>query len=135
MGLDRNQKTPCGFCFVEYYTRKAALNCLKYVSGTKLDERIIRCDLDSGYREGRQFGRGRSGGQVRDEYRTEFDAGRGGWGHYVKQTGTAPTPVTKRRRHGSNGPPPGRQEDAYGESVVELTVNDDVDPGSKRKRV
>ena len=38
---------------------------MRYVSGTKLDERIIRCDLDLGYREGRQFGRGKSGGQVR----------------------------------------------------------------------
>jgi hypothetical protein len=37
---------------------------MKYVSGTKLDERIIRCDLDLGYKEGRQFGRGKSGGQV-----------------------------------------------------------------------
>lgn len=37
---------------------------LRYVSGTKLDERIIRCDLDLGYSEGRQFGRGKSGGQV-----------------------------------------------------------------------
>ena len=53
---------------------------MRYVSGTKLDERVIRCDLDPGYREGRQFGRGRSGGQVRDEHRTDFDAGRGGWG-------------------------------------------------------
>lgn len=54
---------------------------MRLVSGTKLDERIIRCDLDPGYKEGRQYGRGRSGGQVRDEYRQEFDAGRGGWGH------------------------------------------------------
>lgn len=53
---------------------------MRYVSGTKLDERVIRCDLDPGYREGRQFGRGRSGGQVRDEHRADFDAGRGGWG-------------------------------------------------------
>ena len=53
---------------------------MRYISGTKLDERVIRCDLDPGYREGRQFGRGRSGGQVRDEHRTDFDAGRGGWG-------------------------------------------------------
>jgi hypothetical protein len=37
---------------------------MKYVSGSKLDERIIRCDLDLGYKEGRQFGRGKSGGQV-----------------------------------------------------------------------
>jgi hypothetical protein len=38
---------------------------MKYVNGTKLDERIIRCDLDLGYKDGRQFGRGKSGGQVR----------------------------------------------------------------------
>ena len=53
---------------------------MKYISGTKLDERIIRCDLDLGYKEGRQFGRGKSGGQVRDEHRSDYDPGRGGWG-------------------------------------------------------
>ncbi|EJU05765.1 RNA-binding domain-containing protein [Dacryopinax primogenitus] len=83
MGLDRNQKTPCGFCFVEFYTHAEALACMRYISGTKLDERIIRCDLDLGYQEGRQFGRGKSGGQVRDEHRTDYDAGRGGWGAQV----------------------------------------------------
>ncbi|KAF9365557.1 nuclear cap binding complex subunit [Mortierella sp. NVP85] len=81
MGLDRNQKTPCGFCFVEYYHHSDALDCMKYINSSKLDERIVRSDLDHGFREGRQFGRGRSGGQVRDEYRLEFDPGRGGWGH------------------------------------------------------
>jgi nuclear cap-binding protein subunit 2 len=98
MGLDRYNKTPCGFCFVEYYTHQDALDCLKYVGGTKLDERIIRTDLDTGFEEGRQYGyatqhktpvigpmadkcrRGKSGGQVRDEYREEYDPGRGGYG-------------------------------------------------------
>ncbi|KAG0161558.1 hypothetical protein PDIDSM_9092 [Penicillium digitatum] len=91
MGLDRFNKTPCGFCFVEYYTHQDALDCLKYIGGTKLDERIIRTDLDPGFEEGRQFGyevitnggygqRGKSGGQVRDEYREEYDPGRGGYG-------------------------------------------------------
>ncbi|KAE8383365.1 small subunit of nuclear cap-binding protein complex [Aspergillus bertholletiae] len=80
MGLDRYTKTPCGFCFVEYYTHQDALDCLKYVGGTKLDERIIRTDLDPGFEEGRQYGRGKSGGQVRDEYREEYDPGRGGYG-------------------------------------------------------
>ncbi|KAM5532034.1 hypothetical protein V8D89_014285 [Ganoderma adspersum] len=80
MGLDRNTRTPCGFCFVEYYSHAEALACLRYISGTKLDERIIRCDLDLGYRDGRQFGRGKSGGQVRDEHRQDYDPGRGGWG-------------------------------------------------------
>ncbi|KAG0235991.1 nuclear cap binding complex subunit [Actinomortierella wolfii] len=85
MGLDRNTKTPCGFCFVEYYHHRDALDCMKYINSSKLDERIVRSDLDHGYREGRQFGRGRSGGQVRDEYRQEFDPGRGGWGHVRAQ--------------------------------------------------
>ncbi|KAI1625410.1 hypothetical protein EDD37DRAFT_562846 [Exophiala viscosa] len=83
MGLDRFQKTPCGFCFVEYYTHQDALDCMKYIGGTKLDERVIRTDLDAGFQEGRQYGRGRSGGQVRDEYRDEFDPGRGGYGRAV----------------------------------------------------
>ena len=73
-------RTPCGFCFVEFYTHGEALASMRYVSGTKLDERIIRCDLDLGYKEGRQFGRGKSGGQVRDEHRQDYDPGRGGWG-------------------------------------------------------
>lgn len=56
MGLDRFKKTPCGFCFVEYYTHQDALDCMKYIGGTKLDERIIRTDLDEGFAEGRQYG-------------------------------------------------------------------------------
>ncbi|KAH8914816.1 RNA-binding domain-containing protein [Atractiella rhizophila] len=85
MGLDRNNKTPCGFCFVEYYTHEDALESLRYISGTKLDERFIRADLDPGYKDGRQYGRGKSGGQVRDEYREDYDEGRGGWGHLKAQ--------------------------------------------------
>lgn len=56
MGLDRFTKTPCGFCFVEYYNHQDALDCMKYIGGTKLDERIIRTDLDPGFQEGRQYG-------------------------------------------------------------------------------
>ena len=50
-----------------------------------MDDRPIRVDVDWGFVDGRQFGRGRSGGQVRDEYRTDYDAGRGGYGTVVKQ--------------------------------------------------
>lgn len=77
MGLNNFTKRPCGFCFVEYYTREHAEACLKYISGTICDGRVIRCDLDHGFKPGRQFGRGKSGGQVRDERRKGFDAGRG----------------------------------------------------------
>ena len=70
----------CGFCFVEYETRADALQAKKLLDGMKLDERFVRVDLDPGFKDGRQFGRGRSGGQVRDEFRKNYDAGRGGWG-------------------------------------------------------
>jgi RNA recognition motif len=85
MGLDRVQKTPCGFCFVEYYSRQDAQNCLYFLNGTKLDDRVIRADWDYGFIEGRQFGRGKSGGQVRDEFRQEYDSGRGGYGAAIQR--------------------------------------------------
>lgn len=80
MGLDKFKKTPCGFCFVEYYTREHAANAVRYINGTRLDDRVVRTDWDAGFKEGRQFGRGKSGGQVRDEYRSDYDPGRGGFG-------------------------------------------------------
>ena len=80
MGLDRFKFTPCGFCFVIYNTPQEALNALKYLSDTKLDDKTITIDLDPGFEDGRQFGRGKSGGQVSDELRFEFDAARGGFG-------------------------------------------------------
>ena len=80
-----------------------AANAINYISGTKLDDRIIRLDWDIGFHEGRQFGRGRSGGQVsvggrgkcavwyvcicvqvRDEYRQDYDEDRGGFGGRAK---------------------------------------------------
>ncbi|KAF9614048.1 hypothetical protein IFM89_014848 [Coptis chinensis] len=85
MGLIKNTKTPCGFCFVLYYSRDDAEDSVKYVSGTILDDRPIRVDFDWGFQEGRQWGRGRSGGQVRDEYCTDYDPGRGGYGKLVQK--------------------------------------------------
>ena len=29
MGLDKFKRTPCGFCFVEYYSREDAANALR----------------------------------------------------------------------------------------------------------
>lgn len=34
MGLDKIKKTPCGFCFVEYYTREDAENAMRLVALT-----------------------------------------------------------------------------------------------------
>lgn len=85
MGLDKFRKTPCGFCFCEYYVREDAENSMRYVNGTRLDDRLIRVDWDAGFIEGRQYGRGKTGGQVRDEYRTDYDGGRGGYGKIMQQ--------------------------------------------------
>ena len=80
MGLDRHRRTPCGFAFVIYAQKEGADLAVSWLNGTTLDERPIRVDKDHGFREGRQFGRGRSGGQVRDEHRLDYDSGRGGFG-------------------------------------------------------
>ncbi|KAJ8331912.1 nuclear cap binding complex subunit [Batrachochytrium dendrobatidis] len=85
MGLDRIKKTPCGFSFVEYHHRQDALDCMSFINGTKLDERLIRIDIDPGFVNGRQYGRGRSGGQVRDDHREDYDEGRGGWGARMRE--------------------------------------------------
>ncbi|KAF8508030.1 hypothetical protein BU17DRAFT_100059 [Hysterangium stoloniferum] len=63
---------------VRILLRRALYTCplarMRYISGTKLNERII----DLGYKEDRKYGRGKSGGQARDEHRQDYDAGRGG---------------------------------------------------------
>lgn len=69
MGLDRVQKTPCGFAFVVYRSRPDALAAVAHLSGTWLDGNVIRVELDAGFQPGRQYGRGVSGGQVRDDRR------------------------------------------------------------------
>lgn len=51
MGLDKMKKTACGFCFVEYYSRADAENAMRYINGTRLDDRIIRTDWDAGFKE------------------------------------------------------------------------------------
>ncbi|XP_054025694.1 uncharacterized protein LOC104296347 isoform X1 [Dryobates pubescens] len=67
-----------------YYTRAEAEHAMRFINGTRLDDRIIRTDWDAGFKEGRQYGRGKTGGQVRDEYRTDYDVGRGGFGKIIQ---------------------------------------------------
>jgi nuclear cap-binding protein subunit 2 len=73
MGKDRFQRTPCGFAFVEYVSRNDALDAVVFLSGSKLDGKIIRVELDAGFKPGRQYGRGSSGGQVRYDRRGSVD--------------------------------------------------------------
>ena len=80
MGLNSNTRTPCGFAFVEMFDHEAALAAAELLNGLKLDDRIMKADLDAAFEEGRQYGRGRTGGQITDDLRSDFDAARGGWG-------------------------------------------------------
>ncbi|XP_037940502.1 nuclear cap-binding protein subunit 2-like [Teleopsis dalmanni] len=85
MGLDKFKLTPCGFCFVEYDQRSEAEDAMRYLNSTRLDDRVITVDWDTGFVEGRQYGRGKTGGQVRDELRTNYDEQRGGFGKVLSK--------------------------------------------------
>ena len=65
---------PCGFCFVEYATRAEAALAVDTLNRSICDGMVIRVDWDYGFEPSRQFGRGKQGGQVRDEIRA--NAGR-----------------------------------------------------------
>mmetsp|Transcript_2849 Transcript_2849/g.5976 ORF Transcript_2849/g.5976 Transcript_2849/m.5976 type:complete len:232 (-) Transcript_2849:13-708(-) len=67
MGINRNTRSPCGFCFVVYEDVRSAREAVTLLSATKLDGMIVRVELDPGFKPGRQFGRGSSGAQVRDD--------------------------------------------------------------------
>lgn len=47
--------------FAKHSDTLMAITCL---DGTALDERIIKVGIDPGFKQGRQYGRGMSGGQV-----------------------------------------------------------------------
>eukprot|EP00803_Ostreobium_quekettii_P003627 evm.model.scf_117.2 EVM.evm.TU.scf_117.2 scf_117:18788-20849(-) len=111
VGLDRQKLTPCGFCFVIYHNREDAEDCVKYLNGLVVDGRLIRVDIDwgGGY-EHRQYGRGRSGGQVRDEFREDYDPDRGGWGCMVQKNLLSMAGRARARPRG-----PGEGEEEYGD--------------------
>ena len=67
MGVNRRNFFPCGFCFVEYYNRSDAENAAKYLNNTLIGEKRITIDFDHGYSSGREYGRGKRGGQLEDE--------------------------------------------------------------------
>ncbi|XP_010985868.1 LOW QUALITY PROTEIN: nuclear cap-binding protein subunit 2-like [Camelus dromedarius] len=87
MGLDKIKKNTCVFCFIEYHNRADAQNAMRFLNGTHLDDYIICTNWGLGFREGRQYDCGPSGGQVRDEFREDFDTGRGGFGRQAQACG------------------------------------------------
>lgn len=108
LGLDRFKKSPCGFCFVEFVHREDALSAIRCLSGIMLNGKPVRVELDAGFKPGRQYGRGVTGGQVRDDRR----GGRGGGAPAVQRSSndsyygrqppppTAPHPSTLGEKRG-----------------------------------
>ncbi|XP_065772066.1 nuclear cap-binding protein subunit 2-like [Muntiacus reevesi] len=90
MGLDKIKKMACGFCFIEYFNRDEAENAMQFLNGTSLDDCILCTDWGLGFREGRQYGRGQSGGQLRDEFQEDFNVDRGGFGKQAQVPGLFP---------------------------------------------
>ena len=80
MGLNAQTHVPCGFCFIRFHTAEAAQRARWMINGMKVDGRVCGVDFDQEFREGRQWGRGKTGGQIRDDHRSSYDEGRGGWG-------------------------------------------------------
>ena len=143
MGMDRFQKTPCGFAFVEYTTRADALDAVAFLSGSKLDGKVIRVELDAGFKPGRQYGRGASGGQVRDDRRGTVDPKRrskgrysgGGGGDNMASRWEAPPTA---QNSSDNDPVSGHygpvSDTALGSKRGRDEFDDDAGPASKNSR-
>ena len=80
MGLNSLTKQPCGFAFVCFATPQQAQVTRAVLHTLQVDERTVGIDMDQRFKAGREWGRGKSGGQIRDEVRQGWDKGRGGWG-------------------------------------------------------
>lgn len=70
MDLNKMEKTTCGVCFVEYYSRADAKNAMRYINGIRLNDQIFH----TGWATGGQHSRGWSGGHVWDECGQDYDA-------------------------------------------------------------
>ena len=80
MGVNAVSHTPCGFCFLSFPSAAAARRARWWLDGLRVDGRLLQADFDQEFKPGRQLGRGKGGGQIRDDHRSGFDGGRGGWG-------------------------------------------------------
>ena len=62
-GLGKMKRAACALCSVECCSRAGAENARRHMDGTRLDDPIIRTDWDTGFKDGKQYVRGRPGGQ------------------------------------------------------------------------
>ena len=64
----KKEKKNCGFYFVVFQIPEGARNAVSYLNRSRLDRRVLKVDLDVGFSDGREFGRGDLGGQKRDDF-------------------------------------------------------------------
>uniref|UniRef100_A0A2K6S1M8 Nuclear cap-binding protein subunit 2 n=1 Tax=Saimiri boliviensis boliviensis TaxID=39432 RepID=A0A2K6S1M8_SAIBB len=68
----------------ELFSKSGDIN--KIIMGLdKLKKTAHKFYWDAGFKEGRQCVRGQCGGQVQDEYRRDYDAGRGSYGKLARE--------------------------------------------------
>lgn len=82
MGINSKNREPAGFWFIEFYEREAALAAIKWVNGTRIFGQQVVVNIDRGFSEGRQHGRGMNGFQKAEnrKARPPQQHGRGGGG-------------------------------------------------------
>jgi nuclear cap-binding protein subunit 2 len=68
MGLHKIKKNSCGFYFLEFFNFKDVKFAYHVISGYRINKKILRIDLDRGFSKGREFGRGKKGGQIIEEF-------------------------------------------------------------------
>lgn len=68
MGLDAKNNKPCGFAFVQYRDSTSPIKARKQLCRYGIANSYLTIDLDTGFAENRQFGRGVKGGQAKDDY-------------------------------------------------------------------
>ena len=106
---------------------------MKYINGTKVDERVVKTDFDRGFKSGRQFGRGKQGGQMRDELMQQTDT-KSGWGARPETQNPSfnyPT-VYDQRSHPVRGH---KGRGRRGDDDEDDDGDDGHDGGGSRKRV
>ncbi|KAH9246829.1 hypothetical protein BASA81_015607 [Batrachochytrium salamandrivorans] len=100
MGLNRSDMTPCGFAFVEYFSRADCLAAQFLLTGKQLEGRLVKFELDPGFKQGRQFGRVRAGdrlGTICEQDLTRTAAGLGPWRMLLQWTTSQCTPLPQFR--------------------------------------
>ncbi|EPR79782.1 RNA recognition motif protein [Spraguea lophii 42_110] len=67
MGKNKRDCSRVGFAFIEFYTPYYARRAQQLLNGMRLDNKYIKCDIDYGFVEGREYGRGYYGGQFKND--------------------------------------------------------------------